>query len=61
MSTAATGLGDAIANAVFKAFEALPKKSKPALQTNGVHTWVPLSGIVVSYDDSPTLECISLG
>ena len=39
---------DLIAEAVFKRFNALPKRYKPGIRSNGVSTWVPLSGIVVS-------------
>ena len=62
MSAVTLGLEDAIVHAVFEKFDALPGKSKPALQTNGIQTWVPLSGIVISHG-SPCadVECISLG
>lgn len=61
MSAIALGLEDAIAQAVLKRFNALPPKCKPALQTNGIQTWVPLSGIVISRSNCADLECISLG
>lgn len=60
MSAAILSSEDAVVHAVFKAFNALPLKSKP-VQTNGIQSWVPLSGIVLSYRDSADLECISLG
>ena len=60
MSVATLSLEDGVVNAVFKAFNALPSKSKP-MQTNGIQTWTPLSGIVLSYRDSVHLECVSLG
>lgn len=37
-----------IADAVFERFNALPAKYKPAVRANGVSSWIPLSGIVVS-------------
>lgn len=37
---------DAIAAAVISEFEKLPSKRKPHIRSNGVHEWVPLSGIV---------------
>lgn len=38
--------GDEIADVVLKKFDGWEKKSKPAVRTNGVREWVPLSGIV---------------
>ena len=52
---------DAIVNAVIRAFDALPTKSKPILQNTGIQTWVPLSGIVISRDDSAEIKCLALG
>ena len=52
---------DAIVNAVVSAFDSLPTKSKPVLQSSGSQTWVPLSGIVISRDDSAEVECLALG
>lgn len=37
---------DAIALAVLEEFAKLPAKRKPAVRDNGLHEWVPLSGIV---------------
>jgi len=37
---------DAVADAVISQFEKLPNKRKPHVRSNGVHEWVPLSGIV---------------
>ncbi len=37
---------DAISSAVLEEFERLPLKRKPVVRDNGVHEWVPLSGIV---------------
>lgn len=61
MSAVTRGLGDAIVHAVFEKFNALPTKCKPALQSNGIQTWVPLSGIVMSHSNCADVECISLG
>ncbi|MCJ1284225.1 hypothetical protein MMC26_003556 [Xylographa opegraphella] len=37
---------DTVAETVFAKFDALPSKSKPVVDINGVSGWVPLSGIV---------------
>ena len=37
---------DSIADIVIGKFDALPSKSKPVVDINGVSGWVPLSGIV---------------
>ena len=37
---------DDIALLVQKQYDALPAKRKPAVRDNGLHEWVPLSGIV---------------
>ncbi len=37
---------DGIASAVLDEFEKLAPKRKPAVRDNGLHEWVPLSGIV---------------
>lgn len=37
---------DAIALAVLEEFANLPAKRKPGVRDNGLHEWVPLSGIV---------------
>ena len=37
-----------VADIVIAKFEALPSKSKPVVDVNGVPEWVPLSGIVIS-------------
>jgi tRNA-specific adenosine deaminase 1 len=37
---------DEIAAIVLDEFEKFPTKRKPAVRDNGVHEWVPLSGIV---------------
>lgn len=38
---------DSIASAVLEQFRKLPAKRKPAVRDNGLHEWVPLSGIIV--------------
>ena len=38
-------LGDVISSTVHTRFAALPAKSKPVQNTDGVRGWVPLSGI----------------
>lgn len=38
---------DAIASAVLSEYEQLAANRKPAVRTNGIREWVPLSGIVV--------------
>jgi tRNA-specific adenosine deaminase 1 len=53
-----TASGDAIAAAVLEQFERLPAKRKPAVRHNGLHEWVPLSGIVIEKNDQFT--CVSL-
>jgi tRNA-specific adenosine deaminase 1 len=49
---------DAIAAAVLAQFAKLPAKRKPAVRDNGLHEWVPLSGIVLEKDGRFT--CVSL-
>ncbi len=61
MSNSVRRFEDAVANAVIKRFDALPAKSKPAVQVGEVHHWVPLSGIVVSRGSDLDLECVALG
>ncbi len=61
MSNCAGRLEDAVANAVLKRFDALPRKSKPTVHVGEVCHWVPLSGIVVSSDSGCNLECVALG
>jgi len=36
----------AIASVVLEEYDRLPAKRKPAVRDNGLHEWVPLSGIV---------------
>lgn len=42
----AMGQADAIAAVVLEEFDKLPANRKPAVRSNGVSEWVPLSGIV---------------
>lgn len=44
---------DLIASLVQKEYNALPAKRKPAVRDNGIHEWVPLSGIVAQGTHSP--------
>lgn len=61
MSYCTTSFEDTVVNAVIKRFDALPAKSKPAVQVGKVRHWVPLSGIVVSKGSDLELECVALG
>ena len=47
---------DAVANAVLRKFNALPRKCKPAH-----HQWIPLSGIVLTRGEDAEPECVALG
>lgn len=49
---------DAIAEAVIECFSRLPAKRKPAVRDNGLHEWVPLSGIVAEVEGK--FACISM-
>ncbi|KAF5542545.1 tRNA-specific adenosine deaminase 1 [Fusarium phyllophilum] len=49
---------DLVAEAVLQQFDKLPSKRKPAVRDNGVHEWVPLSGIVAEKDG--ILTCLAL-
>ncbi|KAK0737548.1 adenosine deaminase/editase [Apiosordaria backusii] len=49
---------DEVATVVLAEFQKLPTKRKPAVRDNGLHEWVPLSGIVAK---GPTfLKCVAL-
>ncbi|OAA62424.1 Adenosine deaminase/editase [Niveomyces insectorum RCEF 264] len=50
---------DAIADAVLREFDKLPANRKPAVRTNGVREWVPLSGIVAEFGDGDFV-CLAL-
>ncbi|KAH8885714.1 hypothetical protein GQ53DRAFT_751065 [Thozetella sp. PMI_491] len=50
---------DEIAAVVLAEFEKLPKKRKPVVRSNGLHEWVPLSGIVAKVPDG-SFRCLSL-
>ncbi|OLN86135.1 tRNA-specific adenosine deaminase 1 [Colletotrichum chlorophyti] len=49
---------DQIADLVLRQFQKLPAKRRPQVRDNGLHEWVPLSGIVAEKDG--VLTCISL-
>lgn len=53
-----TSQADLVAQAVLQQFSKLPSKRKPAVRDNGVHEWVPLSGIVAEKDG--ILTCLAL-
>ncbi|KAF4448192.1 putative tRNA-specific adenosine deaminase 1 [Fusarium austroafricanum] len=53
-----TPQADLVAQAVLQQFCKLPKKRKPAVRDNGLHEWVPLSGIVAEKDG--ILTCLAL-
>ncbi|KAK3336674.1 adenosine deaminase/editase [Cercophora scortea] len=53
-----TGEADAVASLVLDEFKKLPAKRKPSVRDNGMHEWVPLSGIVAQ---GPGLfKCVAL-
>ena len=47
-----------VAHTVISQFNKLPAKRKPAVRDNGIHDWVPLSGIVAEQDG--VLTCLAL-
>ncbi|GKT45960.1 tRNA-specific adenosine deaminase TAD2 [Colletotrichum spaethianum] len=49
---------DQIADLVLQQFQKLPAKRRPQVRDNGLHEWVPLSGIVAEKDG--VLTCLSL-
>ncbi|KAK3394069.1 adenosine deaminase/editase [Podospora didyma] len=49
---------DAIASVVLEEFNRLSSKRKPCVRDNGVHEWVPLSGIVAKGPGS--MKCVAL-
>ncbi|KAF4466510.1 tRNA-specific adenosine deaminase 1 [Fusarium albosuccineum] len=49
---------DLIAQAVLQQFQKLPPKRNPTVRDNGLHEWVPLSGIVAETDG--VLTCLAL-
>ncbi|KAH7185557.1 adenosine deaminase/editase [Fusarium flagelliforme] len=53
-----TSQADLIAQAVLDQFHKLPAKRKPAVRDNGLHEWVPLSGIVA--EKNGVLTCLAL-
>ena len=59
VSTASmTARANLIAQTVLDQFDKLPAKRKPAVRNNGIHEWVPLSGIVA--ERNGTFTCIAL-
>ncbi|KAK1252652.1 hypothetical protein MKX08_003839 [Trichoderma sp. CBMAI-0020] len=53
-----TSRANLIARAVISQFEKLPSKRKPCVRNNGLHEWVPLSGIVAERNGN--LTCLAL-
>ncbi|KAK4200619.1 putative tRNA-specific adenosine deaminase [Triangularia verruculosa] len=53
-----TVAADEVAIVVLSEFQKLPAKRKPAIRDNGLHEWVPLSGIVAKGPDF--LKCVAL-
>ncbi|MCJ1436802.1 hypothetical protein MMC27_006184 [Xylographa pallens] len=51
---------NSVADIVIAKFDALPSKSKPVVDVNGVSGWVPLSGIVFSNEDGSNATCVAL-
>lgn len=49
---------DSIAGAVIECFGRLPAKRKPVVRDNGLHEWVPLSGIVAEVEGKFT--CVAM-
>lgn len=49
---------DRVAQCVLDKFSALPSKRKPQIRHNGLHEWVPLSGIVA--EKGGEMRCLSL-
>ena len=58
MATAA----DLVASLVQQEYDKLPVKWKPAVRNNGIHEWVPLSGVVaqIATGEHTELRCLSL-
>ncbi|KAJ6779937.1 hypothetical protein PWT90_05358 [Aphanocladium album] len=54
----AASFANLIAEAVLTQFSKLPAKRKPKVRENGLHEWVPLSGIVAEADGN--FVCVSL-
>lgn len=57
--TPTTPRANLIARAVISQFNKLPAKRKPTVRDNGLHEWVPLSGIVAEKDGGD-LTCLAL-
>lgn len=54
-----TSRADYVARTVLDQFQKLPAKRKPCVRDNGLHEWVPLSGLVVETDDGQ-FTCVAL-
>ncbi|KAL9087559.1 MAG: hypothetical protein Q9159_003575 [Coniocarpon cinnabarinum] len=50
-----------LADAVLRAFGALPNKAKPRVHPDGSREWTPLAGIVISSPADPHGSCVALG
>lgn len=55
-----TATPDDIALLVQTQYDALPPKRKPVVRDNGLHEWVPLSGIVAEGTTPPTAPQVYL-
>lgn len=53
-----TPRADLIAHAVISEFNRLPAKRKPSVRDNGLHEWVPLSGVVA--ESNGEFYCLAL-
>jgi tRNA-specific adenosine deaminase 1 len=51
---------DDIAALIIEHSEQLPRKRKPAVRDNGVHEWVPMSGIAAEGTDITDLKLQSI-
>jgi tRNA-specific adenosine deaminase 1 len=53
-----TSRANLVARTVISQFRKLAAKRKPTVRNNGLHEWVPLSGIVAEQDGNMT--CLAL-
>ncbi|KIE00272.1 Adenosine deaminase/editase, partial [Metarhizium majus ARSEF 297] len=56
-----TSRANVIARTVISQFQKLPAKRKPTVRNNGLHEWVPLSGIVAEQDGKWTCLALATG
>ncbi|KID72651.1 uncharacterized protein G6M90_00g092110 [Metarhizium brunneum] len=56
-----TSRANVIARTVISQFQKLPAKRKPTVRNNGLHEWVPLSGIVAEKDGKWTCLALATG